>query len=133
MSNKDLEKKRALYREWSQRPEVKKKRKRYWQEWTQNLQPEAKARSYARSVKRTKKKNDKTRDREHHRKPWTEQEIALLWNTAYTMQELAFKLQRTYLAIGNARRRFATRKPSDYYHNGCRKAQLTLSEESKTP
>lgn len=81
-----------------------------------------------RGIKQRRKWNDKTQGRRNHRKSWTEQDIALLWDTSYTAKELAEKLHRTYQAIGDARIRFVAHRPKDYCHNGCRKADLSLPE-----
>ncbi len=71
-----------------------------------------------------KRWNNQTKGRKNHRKPWIEQEIALLWNTNYTTKEIAALLNRTISAVANARDRFAAHAPKSYVHNGNRKAQL---------
>jgi len=62
--------------------------------------------------------NQKTQGRLNHSKQWTEQEIAILWDTTRTTKEIAKKLQRSWYAIGAARARFQSKQPTDYIHNG---------------
>lgn len=65
-----------------------------------------------------KRVNDRTRRHAtNSRKPWTEQEIAMIWDTSYTNLQLAAKLGRSYQAIAQARVRYAVRKPADYVPN----------------
>ena len=118
---RDREKERAYWKEYNQRPE----RKKYQQKWEQDLSFEKRAIRYGCHNISIKKINGKTQGRKNHRKAWTEQEIMLLWNTAYTTQELAFKFKRTYRAIESARSRFVSRRPGNYCSNAKQKIQYS--------
>lgn len=113
------EKKREYHREYMKRPGNKELRNARIRKI--NQRPEAKARRNQSLMERAMRWNAATKGRKNHSKLWTEQEIAILWDTNYTTKELASILQRTFCAIHAARRRYASRKPADYIHNGNRK------------
>ena len=75
----------------------------------------------ARLLALQKKWNDESLGRKNHHRPWTEQEIALLWKETHTTRALAVLLDRSFRAIVSARYRFIMRRPISYVHNGNQK------------
>ena len=120
MPHKDPEERRAYNRDYHRRHPVKVKAQKYRQT------AKYKASHSGHTSQFRKRQNQKTQGRLNHSKQWTEQEIALLWNTDYVTSELALLLDRTHHAVLTARRRHASRKPEGYRHNGTQKVQLTL-------
>jgi len=70
---------------------------------------------------RTRRQNQATLGRECHGSPWTEQEIAKLWQPGQTAMEIANALRRSYHSVKRARSRFLARCPVDYVHIGNRR------------
>lgn len=56
--------------------------------------------------------------------PWTEQEIAQIWDTSRTTGQIAIDIGRSRDAVFVARRRYATKAPKGYVHNGFKKGEV---------
>ncbi len=87
--------------------------------------PECKAAHLKRVLKSKRRRQDETRGGVCHGKPWREQEIDLLWATGYSTKGIAMLLGRTHGAVSSARERYASKRPSNYKHNGSRRAVFT--------
>ena len=72
-------------------------------------------------IQRAKKHNDASRGRSRQGMPWTEQEVAYIWKTDFTTWAIAYILDRSIASVMAARRRFASKMPAGYVHNGNRK------------
>ena len=119
MARKDPEATKEYMREYYKRPEVRiKERLRL-----RRRKEENKIKYNIMLCVLQKKWNDESLGRKNHRRPWTEQEIALLWKTTHTTRALATLLDRSFRAIRSARYRFIMRRPIGYVHNGNQKIQ----------
>ena len=76
-----------------------------------------------------KKINDATKGRVNHGKRWEEWEISMLWDTSYTINQIASILDRSYHSVKGARRNYAVYAPANYRHIGDRKADLSPAGE----
>jgi len=77
-----------------------------------------------RSQERARAYNKPTLNGRRARKPWTEQEIAEIWDTSRTTGQIAIDIGRSRDAVFAARRAFATKAPEGYRHNGCTKGMV---------